>query len=294
MQRGSDTDGCTIARCAIDDVLRTFHDSIGDHQVPGAIDVVASIDAGRMRYDQVNAQTCLDAISSAPCEPVLATRRIALCCNAVVAPHTETDRPCWGDAECTGGVCARAPGCAGICAAYATYGDPCIDSMMAPAAMRCDPSVAYCGTPSPGADPICQQKKPEGADCSDTIECSFNWTCRLGVCTDPRELDNDAACGGTDPCNEDAYCNTTTGLCEARHALGEGCASPYGCQDNLACIGFQSDGMGNVVAGGVCGAWLQPGAACTQATPSTVSGCTADAPCTAGACTPLSPVAARD
>jgi hypothetical protein len=282
------------AHCGVDDVLRIFHDSISDHSVPGAIDVPGSIDGGRMRYDSVNAQSCLDAVSGAPCEPMLAARRIGLGCNAAVAAHTETDRPCWGDPECTGGVCARAAGCAGICAAYASYGDPCLDSMLAPAAMRCDPTVAFCAPPSPGADPICQQKKPSGSDCTDTVQCSFNWTCRLGKCTDPKELSENEACGGTDPCDDSTFCNPVTGRCEKHHRQGEACTSAYGCEDRLGCLGLATDGTGAVLTAGSCTPWLLPGAACSAPTATTISGCPDTTPCIADACTPIEMVAARD
>jgi len=277
--------------CPVDDLLTTFHDSLNDHVRAGAIDVAASIDAGRMRYDSVNADACLDAVRHAPCEPTLAQRKIGLHCNAVVAPHTETDRACWGDGECTGGICALVPGCAGICANYASYGDPCVDSTTAPAAMQCDPTVAYCGEPSPGANTICLQKKPEGADCAGTRECRFNWTCRLGVCTEPVTLGEYAACGGTEPCDEDLYCDPGSMLCQKRVRQGDTCDDFLACEDGLACIGLVLD-AGAVAVMGTCAPWLTPGAACNGAY--TVSGCPTAAPCTEDTCVHVETRPGRD
>jgi hypothetical protein len=279
------------AHCPTEPLLHIFHDGAADHAIAGAIDIAASIDAGRMRYDSVNAQSCLDAVSGAPCEPTLAERRIAHACNAVVQPHTETDRPCWADSECTGGVCARSPDCAGVCAAYASITEPCAPN--AAAAMTCDPTVAFCGPLTADGPTVCQSKKPVDSTCDDTRECDFDYTCRMGTCTNPVELDENAACGGTDPCDDDHYCDPTTAVCTKRQKLAAPCTSRYACEDDLGCIGLTLDAMGGFVSPGTCTAWLAPGAECTQPQPDGVSGCPDSAPCTGGACTAPPPAAAR-
>jgi hypothetical protein len=292
-ERCGQVDKSDRARCPLDPVLAIFHDSVADHMMPGAVDIAASIDAGRMRYDSVNAQSCLDAVSGAPCDPMLAQRKIGLGCNAVVAPHTETDRACWGDAECTGGVCARAPGCAGQCTAWANFGDPCTDADSAPAKMRCDPTVAFCGPLAQNGDPICQQKKPQGATCDDTRECFFNWTCTQGTCQDPFELGENEACGGAAPCNANTYCDPNSGTCRPHHQKGETCNTSLACEDGLACQGLVLDDAGQVVENGICTPWLHAGAACAQPSPSGISGCPVSAPCAGGTCTASTSLASR-
>ncbi len=256
------------AACPIEDLLASFHDSALDRSMPGAIDVAASIEAGRMRYDSVHAQECLDAISGAPCDDVHARRTRELACNAVVGANTETDSPCWTDIECTGGICVHQPGCAGSCGNYASPGAPCVDSEDAVLAMRCDPTVGYCGPANIGDPPTCQRKKGEGQACLENRECLFGWTCRTGTCVEPIEVGEGEACGGIDPCGDGLYCEPSTLRCATQHKRTEPCSSRVGCDDGLACLGLVAvDPMGVPTAAqtaGVCGDWLDVGMACTS------------------------------
>src|SRR5688572_10925761 len=47
------------ASCPVDDSLSIFHDTTMERAAPSAVDVPATIEAGRMRYDSVNADGCL-------------------------------------------------------------------------------------------------------------------------------------------------------------------------------------------------------------------------------------------
>ena len=276
------------AACPVDALLALFGDATVDRAADGAYDVAGSIDAGRVRYDSVNAGGCLDAVEGAPCDLDLASARRKRACNAVVAPHVQTDGTCWTDFECTGGICARAPGCAGSCIPYASFGAPCLDVADAPVASRCDPTVGYCAPSTPGVDPTCQRKKPAGADCNDSRECRFGWLCRQLRCIEATELPEGAACGGNDPCKEGTFCDPNTLLCGKQGRSGEACVSPTGCEDGLACVGLvpvMTNGAPEpVVTAGVCAPWLPVGASCTQGSADAVTGCPQGARCADGAC----------
>ena len=281
------------AACPVEDLLLIFHDAPSNRAVPGAIDVPASIDAGRMRYDSVHAQDCLDAIAGAPCDVPHAVRQRGLSCNAVIGANTETDRPCWGDLECTGGICVREPGCAGTCGNFASPGASCLDATDAVLSLRCDPTVGYCAPASPGEATTCQRKKGEGQPCSENRECLFGWTCRKGTCVTPIELGEGEACGGEDPCTDGSYCEPTSLLCAKQHKRGEACTDRFACMDGLACLGLVAiDPMGMptpVTTPGVCGDWLDVGMACTalggDPEPS-ITGCPSlSQTCTGGVCT---------
>ncbi len=280
------------AACPVEDLLVIFRDSESYRSAPGAIDVVASIEAGRMRYDSVRAQECLDAIADSPCDEIHAALERGLACNAVIASNTETDRPCWTDRECTGGICVSGPGCAGACGHYASPGAPCMDTDTAPLAFLCDPTIAYCGPAEPGAAPSCRGKRGEGHACAENRECLFGWTCRKSVCTEPIEVGDGEPCGGVDPCANGLYCEPSSLACARQHKRGEPCTDRQGCEDGLACLGLvpvEHNGIPTPVSTpGVCGDWLDLGMKCTSVSAdpeASITGCpTISQVCTDGVC----------
>jgi len=156
--------------------------------------------------------------------------------------------------------------------------------------MQCDPTVAYCGPTALGGPDVCNQKKPEGADCADSRECYFGWSCRLGVCKDPVELGENEACGGTDPCDHSTYCDPSTMLCTKLRRQAESCDTAEACEAGLGCVGLVLEpAPGTSGINGVCAPWIVAGGTCTSAAAGTVTGCPAlGAECDNGVCTNIS------
>lgn len=262
--------------CGTDDVLTLLHDSATDRAGADALDLPASIAEGRLGYDPVNAQRCLDAVSSAPCDAALAARSEGLVCDVVVRPRAAMGETCRSDLECEGGVCVHAPSCAGTCVPYASYGAACGTPDLA---NTCDPTVAWC-------DGTCRPKRGKGQPCGSDVECVIGAVCIAGRCADPVTLDDGAMCGNGDPCRSGRYCDPATRLCNKQLQRGLACASATACQDGLVCRGLDGDTQGT------CTDWQDVGSSCST---TGVSGCPASQTCIAGVCTapPFVPYAAE-
>ena len=254
--------------CHTDDVLAVLHDSATDRAAPDALDVQAAIAAHRLGYDSVDAQRCLDAVSSAPCDPVLAARTQGQICNVVVRPRVAAGEHCASDLECEGGACLHEPSCAGTCIAYAGYGAACGDDASPSVAQRCDPTVAWC-------DGTCQPKRAKGKVCGADRECAVGYACVAGHCADPVTLEDGAACGGGDPCKRGRACNPVSRRCEKQLQRGLPCDSALACQDGLACVGLAAGTRG------LCADWQDAGAACSA---TGQSGCPLTQACESGVC----------
>ncbi len=280
------------ALCRVDDVLAIFHDTAQDRATEEAIDIAGTLDTGRLRFDSLNAQSCLDAVRDAPCDDRIAKTRRQAACAAVVIPNTPTDRSCWSDLECTGGVCFRAPGCSGFCGPYASFGVACVDDPAAPLSGRCDPTVGFCGSLDSGATPTCQRRKKDGEACAETRQCVSGRVCRGLVCVLPVEIDEGQPCGGETPCHDSSYCDPSTLLCARQHARAQVCNASRACKDGLGCLGLvevvPKDGMPVAVqTTGVCGDWLDLGAPCTDVEDG-ITGCPASQRCVGRVCTQTS------
>jgi hypothetical protein len=231
----------------------------------GLLDVPASVAAGRLSYNDSNAQGCLDAILAAPCDPRLYDRAARAACHNVIAPAVSTGGACFGDEECVGGRCVGAPGCRGVCVAYPPPGAACAPaSATTPLKESCDPTVQYCGGGGDGGGPVCQAKKGRGVACASADECSYDLVC-AATCADPPTAKRGAACDDGTPCEAGNYC--AAGRCAQLAKRGTPCDAPNGCEPYSVC------------AGGRCVAWLDLGRACDSDV-----ACPADLSCQAGAC----------
>jgi hypothetical protein len=236
--------------------------------MPGIVDVVASVSAGRMQYHSDNAQSCLDALSSAPCDRLQAEYPIVAHCHDVVGPNVANGSACYGSEECVGGVCVgAASGCAGICTRYAAPGAPCVVSG-GTSTQTCDPTVQFCD------GMVCERKKHGGEACAADFECAFDLACVSNVCADPARLGQGVPCtvGMAPACADGLYCDDTAKTCAARVAHGAACMQADACSDGQTCVG------------GVCAAWLDAGGNCSVGG----GGCPATQRCSNGACVALS------
>jgi Dickkopf N-terminal cysteine-rich region len=210
--------------------------------VPGALDVPAAIDAGRMRFNSSGAQECLDAVSSAPCDRDGMLARLARHCSNVVQARVRPGGTCFGHAECLGGICALGNGCPGQCVAWPAPGEACGGG--------CDPSVEYCGVPMGGSAAVCLTRKPAGATCAGDEECVFDLLCIAQKCAE-RWQPTGAACGGTTrPCGDGLAC--VAGVC-----------APF-VQENAMCTNASVCMPGSACAGGTCKPWRDVGQTCGQ------------------------------
>ena len=230
----------------------------------GSVDIVTAIAQHHMKFHPDNAEQCLDAVKSAPCDPAQAFGDFYRYCHGVVGANQSTGDACLGDEECVGGACVGAD-CGGHCVAYAPPGGACMPSGAAPP-MSCDPTVAFCD----GA--VCQRHKQPGDACTDDGQCAFDYVCVANKCTDPVRLSEGDLCNVAEqpPCKDGLYCDET-GVCAKLKSSGSDCARPNACADGLICVGYK------------CAPWVDVGGACTAST-SMPTGCPASQACVAGSC----------
>jgi hypothetical protein len=229
----------------------------------GALDVAAAAKAGRLRFSSDGAQSCLDAVKSAPCDPQAYALALELRCHAVIFPAVEVGSACDDDGECVGGQCVGiVGGCPGACVAYAAPGATCRLSG-APQDI-CDPSVQFCAGTTP--TPTCQLHRQEGDLCLDSSECSFGLVCVAPRCSQiPRHAEGDACGSDATLCKDDLYCDPT-GHCKKLHTNGDACDSPSSCAAGFAC------------ASATCKTWSDIGQPCVDGQ------CPGSQRCQAGAC----------
>lgn len=228
------------------------------------VDAITSIAQHRLQFHSDNAQECLDAVKSAPCDDKQAAVDLLRHCHAVVSANVSTGGDCLADEECVGGACVGAP--CGRCVAFASPSVACVPSGGAPS-MTCDPSFSFCD----GA--VCQRHKQPGDACTQALECAFDYVCAVGKCSDPVRLSEGDVCNPAEqpPCKDGLYCDET-GTCAKLKSAGSACTRPHACRDGLVCLN------------GACAAWLDVGGACAMPGPSVASGCPASQACMNGAC----------
>jgi hypothetical protein len=237
----------------------------------GRIDVGTAVGAGRLSFDSLAAQNCLDAMGGAPCDPAAADVALRHACHAVIQPRVATGGACDGDEECVGGRCIGAvPGCSGRCVAYASPGAACLPDGGAPGE-SCDPTVQFCGAATPGAPLTCQRHKQAGQPCAADSECAFDLVCREKCVNLPRPGQG-ASCG-PDLCKNGTRCDRT---CVALLGANAACTTPDACADGLTCLALAD------AAPGTCKPWHDVGQPCMPA--ARVTGCPQSQSCDASTC----------
>ncbi len=252
----------------------------------------ALIEAGRVSYDSVAAQTCLDQVASVTCAEAQGIMRD---CAAVFQGLVADGATCAADAECGPSSYCDDPfdcGNVGVCRPRAALGASCVsDSGCA--------GDAYCG------NGVCRSYVEVGGACASPLRCRFGLECWSGTCGDPLTIppaDVGGACALDEGmrCVSGLVCASDTGTCQPGGlALGASChpATPDACVASAYCgagnVCRMRAAVGESCAGGVrcvvdshcglgttCLAISRIGGPCTDA-----SDCRSDL-CTAMVCQP--------
>jgi hypothetical protein len=248
-------------RCGVPDPLIALS--------PATFDVGGAIRRGSMQFQTMDAQSCLDAVKDAPCDPTQAAIPLGRYCHGVATAQLPAGKACLDSVECQGGACvAPAASCAGQCIGWVPTNGACDpQSARGDPAHECDPTVHYC-------DPtgVCRKKKQPGESCLGDSECAFYFFCVGGKCSDPAQIDEGKSCSATSgpPCRAGLFCDGAH--CVRDKAKGQPCGADGQCADGLGC------------AGGTCAGWLDTGASCSLASDGKSSACPATTACTAGSC----------
>lgn len=215
-----------------------------------------AVNAGRLKFDPVEAQKCVAARTSAGCTPNLSIVA-EHACDKVFTPLVVAGGMCKSTLECIGGYCAnnRTYGCASICKVWLATGSTCDPTNTT--GSGCDESQDFCHP----TNKVCTARVADGAMCGPAARCQIGLFC-LTTCKKPGMVGDACAIGlgGADTCSPEFYCNDSLAspVCEVRKAAGADCASYNACNDGLDCIGFDPQTMNH----GQCGAWLDIGKMC--------------------------------
>ncbi len=201
----------------------------------------ASVDAGRLAFDEDAARVCLTAMDVDNCDGFDFIAGLADCQN-VFAPLAEIGDDCFPAAtssfavggarsECLNGYCATTNEmCPGACTAFKENADPCV------ASVECGPE-RYC------TDEGCAPRKAAFGECSGDA-CELGLTCvyppaaMLGLCVQRSTVGQ--ACSEEEQCSTGFYC--IEGTCHSKVATGEACEVSRNCADGERCL--DRDGSG--------------------------------------------------
>jgi hypothetical protein len=231
--------------------------------------------SGRVTFDGVAAQACLDAIAATPCDQTQeAARVLPDACSRYLVGTGAMGSACEQNAECESGMCALADCqqacCSGTCTADqapAGSGDPCITRPCEPD-LACSQNTGTCVALGEMGD-VCMLP----SDCDFGLSCvadecqplpAVGQPCLDGQCADVGAVCSEsstcvmvglpgAACATNVDCSQFTECNGTT--CIALPTLGQPCDD--GCSDGSYCN--IPDGSGT----GTCTALGSDGTSCT-------------------------------
>lgn len=251
---------------------------------PDAVsDLIGAIKHGRMRFNSGGAQSCLDAMRSAPCEPTAAQQKLQRYCHNIVQPAAGIDTACDGPGECEGGSCRQTQFlCEGRCVAHPFPGSVCVPFGGRPEE-TCDPTTQVCL--SDGADGgtgvfTCRLRRQFGQPCTPGAdECAFGFVCdEKGRCNDPPRLGRGAPCAAVGTlCDDGVYC-APTGTCTGQKRNAEPCDNVIACENGLLCLGLQT-AAGQVTRPGECHGFVDLGGSCDPAADAFATGCPASQQC---------------
>jgi hypothetical protein len=227
-----------------------------------------AVESGRLAYDGVAAQQCVDEIASGGCE-TLDQRASATCQAALVGTATE-DQACELSEECEAGLyCKIGETCPGACTPLEAAGRACSSDSQCKSGLKCG-ATGLCVAPAKAGDP-CNQGEPDcsagyvclgedaasskpgecvaadgafsgkaGETCSFTKLCASDLSCEIlsaamplmGKCAAQKQSGEACHPSLPDACPVDEYCkiddNLFDGKCTARPAANMECAKGLG------------------------------------------------------------------
>lgn len=196
---------CGVIQNCYGDVLQIFRageDCVANATVQAEEDLATlpnAVDAGRVKYNGVQAQKCLDEVAAAGCE--FLSEREPESCKLALQGTVEAGGECELDAECEGDqYCDVADACPGTCKALEQAGGLCRGSSDCVSGLKCNDATGRCVAP-PGEGEACKGGEP---DCSDGYFCLGDAANMPGECVSLEQ-----AFGGK--VGDD--CGTQTGLC---------------------------------------------------------------------------------
>lgn len=232
-----------------------------------------------LRYDGVQAQACAEALRTRACSD---WQDLPPACARITTAAASTTQACYGDGECTDGVC-RGAGCPRTCQAKGGLGEVCRTAddcrtgnycRLANLATGVGQCVAY-GQPMAACDSVercapglacfegkCVQPPLPGFSCLERL-CTDDAFCALaadgGTCT-PR-LGPGASCTDDEQCQSGLLCEDVTRVCSSVRlsAPQSACGPRQVCPPGTACIG------GGPTTTGMCRPAKQLDERCAQA-----------------------------
>jgi hypothetical protein len=255
------------ARCRTDSVRSEAACEDAARAIYGG-DLDAALARGAVRFDEAQAQACVDGLSARGCQrtpPAVDTA----CINAIRG-KIPAGQSCNWLYECAGGICEPdTPGaCPAQCKAVLPQGAECPgkDNLSCDARLGVRCVLGHCAKPLP-AGATCVSD----ADCDAGLFCSGDQVCRaLGQ--------PGAACGDGSHCAAGESCKA--GSCARKAQAGTSCGANGECADGFVCKGLSKGAQGS------CTPFGEVGAACVGAD---VDGCAEDLICVSSRCA-LKPV----
>jgi hypothetical protein len=115
--------------------------------------IEASQKKGRVLYDGLKVQACVDFLKSAPCADLQTTGHFTglPACASFIQPRVVEGGPCSQSFECVASFCDRTGVAAaddGVCRAFARLREPCGDGIECDPTLRCDAGTMQCA-PAP-------------------------------------------------------------------------------------------------------------------------------------------------
>jgi hypothetical protein len=213
-----------------------------------AEDVKRAIAAGRLVYDEIQGQRCLDGINQTRCLAQDVDDSVTTACQQALRGTVQGGAECSFLFECAAGTCGGTAEttCPATCPEVLAEGDTCSNfrgpRCNANAGLRC--SAGMCVTPA-GLD----------ASCQDNAGCKSGLLCVDEKCAPLATVG--AGCSVDSSCAEGLYCEDS--VCVTRKQEGQRCSSSpeevdaalrgAQCADGLLCQGAGLDSMGTFLPG---------------------------------------------
>lgn len=256
-----------------------------------------AVESGRIAYDGVTAQACLDEIAAGGCETL--DQRASTTCQAVLVGRADEDGECELNEECRAGLyCSIGDTCPGKCSPLEAAGRTCSADSQCQSGLKCG-QTGLCVAPAKRGEP-CKQGEPdcsagsiclgdsaatntpgeclavdeafsgeEGDACNLTELCAAGFSCEISSAALPfsgscvQQVAADAPCHPAlpDECPDDQYCqigdDPFEGTCSPRPAAGQPCGKGIGPTADVCAAYARCDG-------GTCRKIATAGEGCTQ------------------------------